>query len=55
MREKLRELSIDVEDRSGRAVALPESAQAVAAIVREAGERGVVVAPHWLSREGFPT
>jgi FAD/FMN-containing dehydrogenase len=54
MHERLRELGIDVEDRTGRAVALPESAQAVAAIVREARERGLVIAPHWLSNEGLP-
>ncbi len=55
MHERLRELGIDIEDRSGRAVALPENAQAVAAIVREAGERGVVIAPHWLLGEGLPS
>ena len=54
MRERLRELGIDIEDRSGRAVALPESTQAIAAIVREAGERGLVVAPHWLPNESLP-
>ena len=51
MRERLRELGIDIEDRSGRAVALPESTQAVAAVVREAGVCGLVVAPHWLPSE----
>ncbi len=54
MRERLRELGIDIENRTGRAVALPESTQAVAAIVREAGERGLVVAPHWLLDDDLP-
>lgn len=54
MLETLSGLGIEVSNETGRAVALPASAQEVASIVREAGGEGWLVAPHWLDSDGLP-
>ncbi len=52
MREALNGIGIEVEERTGRAIALPVSAHDVAAIVKLARERGAVVTPHFAGPPG---
>ncbi len=47
MIEKLCDIGVDAEDRTGRATALPARAQDVAAVVGLARAEGWLVAPHW--------
>lgn len=54
MSEHLSEIGIEIRERTGRVIiALPASAQDVAAVVRWAGDRGKVVVPHWMVVEGL--
>lgn len=53
MVEKLRELGIGVEERTGRAVALPAAASEVARVVTLARDARIVVVPSWLPPERF--
>ena len=50
MREALKAIGIEVEERTGRAIALPVGAPDVAALVNLARERGLVVTPHFAGR-----
>lgn len=48
----MRDIGIDTEERAGRVVALPVSANGVAALVSHAAGARRVVAPHWLDGDG---
>ena len=50
MIERLTELGIETEERTGRAVALPASATDVASLVRLAREAGRAVYHEWIPR-----
>jgi glycolate oxidase len=50
--ESLNDIGIETEERTGRVVALPASANDVAAIVSRAADARVVVAPHWMACDG---
>jgi glycolate oxidase len=52
LRTDLRDIGIESEERTGRVVALPASANDVATIVSYAAGTGRVVAPHWLGGDG---
>jgi glycolate oxidase len=54
MSEHLNGIGIETEERTGRViVALPASAQDVAAVVRWAADRGKVAIPQWMDVEGL--
>lgn len=47
MRDRLTAIGVELREETGRATALPASAQEVAAVVDLARDEGWVVAPHW--------
>ena len=47
MRDRLSAIGVELREETGRATALPASAQEVAAVVRLARKEGWVVTPHW--------
>ncbi len=52
MRDRLVDIGVDVRDETGRATALPATAQEAAAVVDLARSEGWVVAPHWFAAGG---
>jgi glycolate oxidase len=52
MRDRVANIGVEVRDATGRATALPATAQEAAAVVNLARDEGWVVAPHWAEPAG---
>jgi FAD/FMN-containing dehydrogenase len=52
MRDQLSAIGVELREETGRATALPASAQGVAAVVDLARDEGWVVTPHWAGLRG---
>jgi FAD/FMN-containing dehydrogenase len=52
MRDRLSAIGVELREETGRATALPASAQGVAAVVDLARDEGWVVTPHWVGLRG---